>query len=266
MNGFSAASNVAHKEGSLPSLAEHAKEPVSFVDTRGQMLFASPSRQSVPAMEIAARFHAARLGSSVGGDFYDVIELGDGRCALVLGGVCISTPTAAAVKAVVKHGIRGLLVHEKQPGLILGQLNAALVRSALDRFCTVALVSGEWTNSGVRLTLVRAGHLPPLVLRRGGEVEAIRPLGAALGYFPDETFEELSLGLGVGESVVLYSDGLLGRETPLSEESALAVRIAGHDELEPIDLLDRLDELFDRCDVRRDATALVARVKDTRRS
>ena len=185
----------------------------------------------VPGVEVAARYEPAGEGSEVGGDFYDLFEIGDGTWAVVIGDVSGKGPKAAAMTALARHTVRtAWLEQARTPTEILTILNQAVLRENVEEYCTVALGRLEATD-GVRVTLGTAGHVPPLVLRADGSVERVSPPGKMLGVVDDLDVEEVTVELGPGESLLLYTDGVVdpGRTAPVPPEDRLAefVGLAG---------------------------------------
>jgi len=169
------------------------------------------SLPSIPGVELAVRFRAAGLGTEVGGDFYDAFPVADDRWALAIGDVCGRGPVAAAVTGLVRNGLRALSVADPSPGAVLAGVNQAMLRSGADRFCTAVYATVDPVAEGVRVTLGRAGHPAPLIVRSSGTVEACAPRGTLLGVFPDIACEEAKLELDPGDTIVLFTDGLTER-------------------------------------------------------
>lgn len=164
----------------------------------------------IPGMDIAARYVAAGEASDVGGDFYDVFPYGDKRWAIVIGDVSGKGPRAAALMGMVRHTIRFEAAQEREPRRILAVLNESLANEAdEDQFCSLAYVRLEMSNGSARLTIVCAGHPPPILVRKGGKTELLSPSGPVLGIQRHAEFGEHLVDLGPGEEVVLYTDGVI---------------------------------------------------------
>jgi len=165
----------------------------------------------IPGVELAVRFRAAGRGTEVGGDFYDAFAVGDDRWAVAVGDVCGRGPVAAAVTGLVRNGMRALSVADPSPSAVLTGVNQAMLRSGVDRFCTVVYATLEPTADGVRVSVGRAGHPAPLVVRADGTVDPCVPRGTLLGVFDDVACEEVKLELAPGDSIVIFTDGLTER-------------------------------------------------------
>jgi sigma-B regulation protein RsbU (phosphoserine phosphatase) len=220
------------------------------------------SLPTIPGVELAVRFRAAGLGTEVGGDFYDAFPVADDRWALAIGDVCGRGPVAAAVTGLVRNGLRALSVADPAPGAVLAGVNKAMLRSGADRFCTAVYATVDPVAEGIRVTLGRAGHPAPLIVRSSGTVEACAPRGRLLGVFPDIACEEAKLELDPGDAIVLFTDGLTERGQwkgdPAELESILASRGTGSAE----DVAAMLESMLDPGSVHDDVAIMVARALD----
>jgi PAS domain-containing protein len=168
-----------------------------------------PATLPEPAgLELAARCRAQGEGLEVGGDFYDVFPDGDGWL-MVIGDVCGKGPEAAAVTAEARWTIRSIAEATRGPGALLGQVNRALVGRRRDfTFLSAVVARVAAVPGGARVVCARAGHPYPLVLRRDGVVEEVGAPGGLLGVFDSLGFAERAVDLAVGDSLVLYTDGV----------------------------------------------------------
>ena len=164
---------------------------------------------SIDGIRLAARYRAAGRGVEVGGDFYDVFDVGGGAYAFVIGDVCGKGPTAAALMGAARHTIRTAALRERRPSEVLGTLNTALYQRQADQwFCTVAYVRVRRTTEGARLTICCGGHPLPAVVRADGDVEFVGRPGTLLGVFSDVEVSDTAVDLHAGDTLVLYTDGV----------------------------------------------------------
>jgi len=171
-----------------------------------------PSLPEMPGMEVAARYRAAREGSEVGGDFYDVFETVEGGWVLVIGDVCGKGAEAAAVTGLARHTLRAAALQQRRPSKALAVLNETILRELEDgRFCTVCYGLLRPGDGGVRLTTCSAGHPLPIVVRANGTLETIGKPGVILGVFEDLELSDHTVELCPGDSLVLYTDGVTER-------------------------------------------------------
>jgi serine phosphatase RsbU (regulator of sigma subunit) len=165
----------------------------------------------IPGVEVAARYRAATEGTLVGGDFYDLFETGRGDWVTVVGDVCGKGAEAAALTGLVRHTIRAVSVREQSPSRVLRQVNRQILRGRVDRFCTAMVGRIRPNEERVRFTVSCAGHPAPLVYRPGRTVESTDCEGTLLGVFGDPELVDRSIELNPGDTVVLYTDGVVER-------------------------------------------------------
>lgn len=146
--------------------------------------------------------------SDVGGDLYDVFQLPDGRCALVVGDVSGKGAEAAAQTAMVKYTLRAFATQDPLPSSVIDQLNESLVRDLPeDRFVT--LVYALFDPSGGHFEITVAGHPAPLIYRTSGDVETIPSHGTIVGALSGERYGQSGFDLDPGELLIAYTDGLV---------------------------------------------------------
>lgn len=146
----------------------------------------------------------ARTARAVGGDFYDLFELEDGRVAFVLADVSGKGMSAALFMSMFMTLLHEKLIKEADPAQALNEANDSVARSNPENmFVTIlAAVFDPTTNV---LTFANAGHMPPLVVGKG----YLDPdPGIALGLFEDADIKNESRVLMPGEGIVLYTDGV----------------------------------------------------------
>jgi serine phosphatase RsbU (regulator of sigma subunit)/predicted ester cyclase len=152
----------------------------------------------------------------VGGDFYDFLELEDGRFGLVVGDATGKGVPAALVMSTTLGMLRAVALSVNSPGKTLERVNEALSASippstfATCFYCILEPASGS-------LSYANAGHDLPYLRRRGGHCEELRARGMPLGLMPGMGYEEKEVVLGKGESVLFYSDGLVEAHDPEGE-------------------------------------------------
>lgn len=164
----------------------------------------------VPGLEVAARYRAAGEANLVGGDFYDFFRSGDGVWTAILGDVSGKGPEAAALTALTRHTLRAGALRESSPKANLRLLNDALLanRDGSSHFATVVYARICRDDDGAVVTVSTGGHLPPLVLRAGGELEIVPIRGTLLGAVDDPELDDLDVRLHDGDLMLLYTDGV----------------------------------------------------------
>ena len=164
----------------------------------------------IPGTDTAGRYEPAGDGHEIGGDFFDIFPLGGDVWGVVLGDVSGKGAEAAAVTALTRYTLRALADPRHPPSRTLRDLNARLL-SATDgeRHCTLVYALVRPSEAGLEVTLSLAGHHPPLVTRSTGQVEPVGELGTALGLLDTADLYDARVVLGAGESVCLFTDGLV---------------------------------------------------------
>jgi serine phosphatase RsbU (regulator of sigma subunit) len=159
--------------------------------------------------QVAAFWRPAR---GVSGDFYDFIYFPDGRLGLVIADVSDKGVPAALVMANTRSLLRAVAANATKrkhlsPGDILGRANDLLCKDMpMNMFVTCQLAVLDPQNGQV--CLANAGHNLPFQ-RTAGNVVELRPTGLPLGLFSGIVYEEVEIALGFGDSLLMYSDGLV---------------------------------------------------------
>lgn len=173
------------------------------------LLSASPN---IPGLEVGQFYASATEETLVGGDFYDVFEIGDGRIAFSIGDVSGKGLDAARVTALLKNTIRALAVEGTATDEVLNRGNEVVCRFT-DPEVFITAVYGLLDPATGELTYSSAGHPPPVVLGAEG-ARMLAAHGPLLGAFPGARFPIAETRLAHGESVVLYTDGLTEAKNP----------------------------------------------------
>src|SRR5205823_13046008 len=184
-----------------------------FADTMQRSLLPRVA-PDLEGLELGAVYESsARV--DVGGDVYDYLRLADGRLAVVLGDVTGHGIEATADMAMAKFVFRSLAREHPEPGEFLASANDVVVGEiAAAKFITMAYLVVDGTTGEVACAC--AGHPPPRLVGVDGSVRPLAATGLALGIEPGQRYDEARALLGEGESVVLFTDGVVearrGRE------------------------------------------------------
>jgi phosphoserine phosphatase RsbU/P len=146
--------------------------------------------------------------SQIGGDYFDYIQLPDGRIAIVVADVVGHGVAAALLMAKLSAETRFALLSEPTPATAVTRLNERICQTNMQRFVTMIMVVLDPARHSV--TIVNAGHMAPLVRRTSGQIEepsekiAGLPLGVtdALGY------DQCEAPIARGDTLTLYTDGI----------------------------------------------------------
>ena len=159
-------------------------------------------------LDVATYYRAGVEGTQVGGDWYDLIELGAGRSALVVGDVMGRGVSAAAGMGQLRSAVRAFAKLDLPPSEVLEYLDGMVADLAGDQIVTCVYAVFDSTDQTLRYA--NAGHLPLLLARPGEPTQKLGaagpPLGAGFFGIPTETVQ-----LSPGATVAFYTDGLVER-------------------------------------------------------
>ncbi len=163
---------------------------------------------SSPSVQGYHFFEFYEAAHQVGGDYYDYIMLSDDRFAAVVGDVAGKGVSAAILMAKLSSDVRFWLAREPDAARALAEINAAFSRHEWDdRFVTmVVAVVDPHTHT---LTLVNAGHMPPLLRDQANKVQEIggEQAGLPLGVIDDYQYEAFQHELQPGDFITIFTDG-----------------------------------------------------------
>ncbi|XVV15497.1 SpoIIE family protein phosphatase [Actinoplanes sp. CA-131856] len=196
----------------------HARRTAERESDRLRHLVADLQRSLLPAvlptppgLRTAAHYRMAST-DEVGGDFYDLFPLSDGRWGFFLGDVSGKGIGAAAVTALARYTLRAAAVYDPDPAAVLHNLNQVLYQEYREdaRYCTVVfgILTPRPGRDGCDLVIASGGHPEPVVLRADGTAHSHPTRGRLVGVFPDSAYTNTTLTLGLGDTIVLYTDGI----------------------------------------------------------
>jgi len=173
--------------------------------------------QQVPQIdgwEIAASWQPA---SGVGGDCFDAIRFGETRLALSIADVVGKGIPAALLMSNLQAAVRAFASDATEPQALCHQVNRILCGNIAEgRFISFFYCMLDAT-SGV-LTYTNAGHYLPMLVRADGSIERLGEGGPVLGVIADAEYEQARVGLGTGDRLVLFTDGLTEARNGADEE------------------------------------------------
>lgn len=149
-----------------------------------------------------------QAANQVGGDYYDYIDLPDGRIAIIVADVVGHGVAAAMLMAKLSAEARFSLLLESSPAAAIKRLNNRMSRFQLDRFVTFVMAVLDPATHDV--AIVNAGHMAPILRRASGGLEepSGEEAGLPLGIMEDVDFEEVHIKLEPGDSMTMYTDGI----------------------------------------------------------
>lgn len=168
-------------------------------------------------VDIAVRYRPAGGGRQVAGDWYDVLPVPGGDLLLVVGDIAGHGVSAVTGMSSARNALRGLAGTGAGPRELLRQLNYGAVH--LTEGTTGTVICGRYHPATRMLRWARAGHLPPVLVRDGVASALDLPDGLLLGAQPDADYEEVSLQLRSGDTLLLYTDGLVERRAASISDS-----------------------------------------------
>lgn len=188
--------------------------------TLQQALLTTPRR--IPQIDFGYLYRSATEAASVGGDFYDLIELDGNRAGFLIGDVSGKGIEAATLTSLVKNTVRALAYDCESPAQVITKAGDIILKSTPIEmfvtlfFCILDLSTGD-------LTYARAGHPYPILRHRGGEIELLDVGSAIAGAAPDIEYVDGHARMGAGDLLVLFTDGVTEarRGTVMLGESGL---------------------------------------------
>jgi serine phosphatase RsbU (regulator of sigma subunit) len=187
------------QQAHIASVLQHSLLPRSLPEIKG--------------FEASSRFLAAGEAYEVGGDFYDVFRTGSGTWTAVIGDVCGKGPEAASLTALARYTVRTASSPDNAPSEVLRTLHDSISSERADlQFCTAALARIQAPSNGrgsAHLTVALGGHPLPMILRKSGKVDPVGEPGTLLGALPSPVIADVDADLAVGDSLILYTDGVL---------------------------------------------------------
>jgi phosphoserine phosphatase RsbU/P len=177
-----------------------------------EMRIAAEIQQALlPKMARDAAYFTAAAASlpcrSIGGDFYDYVDLPDGAVGFALGDVAGKGPPAALLSALMQGMFAAQAARSEPPSTTMSRVNLALYRRGIEsRFVT--LMYGALSPNG-SLTYCNAGHNPPLIISgKGDNVRRLECGGPIVGLFEGAPYDEETVSLAPGDWLIVFSDGV----------------------------------------------------------
>jgi phosphoserine phosphatase RsbU/P len=188
-----------------------------------------PELPRIPGLQIAGRYRPTGAGDEVGGDFYDVFEIGPGDWGLAIGDVCGKGAQAAVTTGLARHTVRAAAIRRRRPRSVLAVVNDALRRQPEGRFCSI--LHGRLRRdaaSRVTLTVASGGHPLPLLAPATGRVRAVGRPGTVLGVVERPRLHDSTVELRPSDVVLFFTDGVTEarRDREFFDDERLAALLA----------------------------------------
>jgi serine phosphatase RsbU (regulator of sigma subunit) len=201
----------------------------------------------------------------VGGDYFDFVEMPDGRLGIAVADVTGKGVPAALLMANVQAGLHGQTIHPGSAAEIIGRMNDLMYESTdAHMFVTFALILLDPATGSIES--VSAGHEPTLLVRPDGSYEKLEAGGLMLGMLPGFAYTEIESRMEPGDVLVLYTDGVTEAmgpaPTPVPAIEASATSLAEEPEVDDAEDDDEAilpffeeDRLIENCVTRRHESA-----------
>ena len=153
----------------------------------------------------------------VGGDYFDVIKMEDGRIGIAIADVSGKGAGASLLMSNLQASLRALINVEPDLGLLVKRINKILYENtSADKFITFFI--GIIDPASRKLTFCNAGHNPPLMFSTTGKVRLLEEGGLIIGVLKNSEYQTESVDLAKGDKIVLYTDGITEAENDSEEE------------------------------------------------
>ncbi|UYQ60321.1 SpoIIE family protein phosphatase [Streptomyces peucetius] len=181
-----------------------------------------PAPGQLPGLSAAARYRPAAQEYRVGGDWYDILPLPDGRVMMAVGDIAGHGIDSATGMVALRNTLRGLAFTGHSPGRLMALLNEVTLHTA--GHPTATALCAMYDPKGRTLRWASAGHLPILLLRGGTARLLDPPPDILLGAAHSPVYEEATTRLAPGDTLLLYTDGLIERRHDGLDEGLAALR------------------------------------------
>jgi sigma-B regulation protein RsbU (phosphoserine phosphatase) len=180
-------------------------------EIQSRLLPASP-----PPLAASALWGGIRTSREVGGDFYDFLELDEGKIGIAVADVSGKGIPAALLMTTIQASLRVDGPKSDSPAAVITSLNASLYeRSDAEKFATLFYAVYEDASGIIRYS--NAGSYPPFIISPGGRVNRLQRGGILIGVERDSAYKEGVLKLKDGDMLVIYTDGIIDQENPGGE-------------------------------------------------
>lgn len=208
--------------------AAHEVEVERSVTTTLQHSLLRERLPDIPGMSFSARYLPGSAEAEIGGDWYDVIPLRDGKAGLVIGDVVGRGIAAAARMAHLQSAVRAYALEGLRPSVVLERTDA--FAQELERRGMATMLYAVLDPEAGTLRYASAGHPPPLIIPPDREVAfAEGRSGSPLGTVTFPSYEESVVPLEPGSAIVMYTDGLVERPAVSLAEGLQALGEAAAD-------------------------------------
>jgi PAS domain-containing protein len=172
-------------------------------------------------LDVAARYRPAGAGHLVSGDWYDTVLLPSGQIMLVVGDVAGHGIDAVTGMVALRNCMRGLAITGAGPAELIAWLNQVACHLTDETFGTA--ICGLYDPASGMLSWARAGHLPAVLVRDAAASLLPQPRGVLLGADPAAAYQQETVPLLAGDTLLLFTDGLIERRDQSIDDSLTAM-------------------------------------------
>lgn len=192
--------------------------------------------KSVGGFKIGVSYRPALMEAEIGGDFFDVFELGNKKIGVLIGDV-VGKGLAAAIRvAAARYSVRSYAFINPRPSHVMTLANEALCKDPGDESGMLTAFFAVIDTLTGRVVYASAGHEPPLVCRASGSIEELKLGGLPLGVSITTTYDEQSIDLTQGDTIVMVTDGITEARAPgmvLFEKKGMVEYLTNNTEASP---------------------------------
>lgn len=180
-----------------------------IADMLQQALIPAAVASPLPGCVMAVRYVPALLEAEVGGDFYDVFDLGSGKLGILIGDVAGKGLLAAIRVSAARYAVRSYALLDPSPSSVITRANDALSRDEAPGFTgmVTAFFAVLDTNTG-EISYTNAGHEPPILHYRDHRIEELSIGGPTLGIITGGNYEESTVRLTPEDTLIMVTDGI----------------------------------------------------------
>jgi PAS domain S-box-containing protein len=179
-----------------------------------QALIPAHIPNAVNGCHFTAKYVPALVEALVGGDFYDVFHLGEGKVAVLIGDVEGKGVRAAMHVSAARYAFRSYAFIEPSPSRVVSYVNDALCRESSNTMGMLTAFFAVIDTNDRTVTYTNAGHEPPVIRRTSGDVEELHVGAMLLGVAPNCDYPEATIGIDFGDVIVMVTDGITEARSP----------------------------------------------------
>lgn len=193
------------------------------LQTLAESFLTRPPRHA--QLDLADHYEPASMVAQVGGDYYDFIDVGDGRLGIVIGDVCGKERAAAIYVAMAKYMLRAYALQDPSPRVVLTKLNQALYNEMSEECMFITMFYAIVDPRAGTITYTNAGHPPALLLQPStGTIHELKspattdlppgtPTDGMVGAIDSMQFTETQVPLEPGSVMAMFTDGVTEART-----------------------------------------------------